>query len=117
MSTAKPAGLSAELADGRNAIPRRNGELVFNEPWEARAFGIAVALCERGLFAWEDFSRRLIARIAAWQSEHLAAAIRDTSDPSYPYYALWLAALEDVLAKKGVLTASDLELRLKGSGS
>jgi hypothetical protein len=45
------------------AIPRRNGEPVFNEPWESRAFGIAVAICERGLFTWDEFRDQLIAEI------------------------------------------------------
>ena len=30
------------------APPRRNGELVFEVPWESRAFGVALALCEAG---------------------------------------------------------------------
>ena len=34
--------------DGPAAPPRSNGELVFAEPWESRAFGVAVALARRG---------------------------------------------------------------------
>ena len=30
--------------EGSAALPRKNGELVFEAPWEGRAFGIAVAL-------------------------------------------------------------------------
>ena len=30
--------------DEQVALPRKNGELVFEAPWEARAFGLAVAL-------------------------------------------------------------------------
>jgi len=36
--------------------PSRNGELVFQAPWEGRAFGMAVALHDAGLFTW-GFSR------------------------------------------------------------
>ena len=49
--------------EGPEAPPRRNGELVFEAPWESRAFGMAVALCEQGLFEWEEFRRCLIAEI------------------------------------------------------
>ena len=41
------------------AVPRKNGELVFEAPWEARAFGLAVALSEDGLYPWKDFSHEL----------------------------------------------------------
>ena len=39
---------------GSAALPRRNGELVFAEPWEGRAFGLAVALNENGAYDWPD---------------------------------------------------------------
>ena len=55
----------ASDVSGPAAIPRRNGEPVFNEPWESRVFGAAVALCERGLFEWDEFRDRLIAEIAS----------------------------------------------------
>ncbi|MGW5686203.1 nitrile hydratase accessory protein [Nonomuraea sp. NPDC003754] len=69
------------------APPRSNGELVFAEPWEGRAFGLAVAACEAGAFTWEDFRQALIARIAA--------------RPQAPYYVCWFEALERVLAVEG----------------
>ena len=36
--------------EGDVALPRPNGELVFSTPWEGRAFGIAVALKNAGLY-------------------------------------------------------------------
>src|SRR5262249_18525318 len=39
--------------EGATALPRENGELVFDEPWQGRAFGMAVALHEDGLYEWE----------------------------------------------------------------
>ena len=45
--------------DQQIALPRKNGELVFEAPWEARAFGLAVALNDSGLYPWRDFSQRL----------------------------------------------------------
>ena len=52
-------------ADGAVAPPRRNGELVFDAAWQARAFGMAVALLDRHALGWEAFRRRLIEAIAA----------------------------------------------------
>ncbi len=52
-------------AGGPSAPPRSNGELVFEAPWQARAFGMAVALLEREGLGWEAFRRHLIPAIAA----------------------------------------------------
>ena len=54
-------------ADDAAAPPRQNGELVFQAPWESRVFGLAAALRDRGLFAWDEFRVCLIAEIADWQ--------------------------------------------------
>jgi len=50
--------------DEQVALPRKNGELVFEAPWEARAFGLAVALNEAGVYPWRDFSQGLAAETA-----------------------------------------------------
>lgn len=82
---------------GPAAPPRTNGELVFAEPWEGRAFGMAVTLAESGLISWDGFRDRLVARIA--------------EDPRRPYYASWLAALEDVLVGAGRIGTDDVRAR------
>jgi nitrile hydratase accessory protein len=80
----------AEIA----SIPRDVDGPVFPTPWAARAFAMAVALNERGVFAWSEWSKIL--------GPHVATnAARDPSDPE-AYWQAWLAALEDVLGKKGV---------------
>ena len=89
---------------GPAAIPRRNGEPVFNEPWESRIFGAAVALCERGLFAWDEFRERLIAEIAkAEKQANLAPQAPST------YYERFLSALERLLIDKGICAKEDIE--------
>ena len=87
--------------DGPAAPPRSNGELVFAEPWESRAFGLAMSLSASGVFEWDDFRRQLIAAVAEAERE---------SDPDEPfsYYRCWLLALERVLEKGGVLTRDDV---------
>ena len=87
--------------DGPAAPPRSNGELVFAEPWESRAFGLAMALHAGGVFEWEAFREQLISSVA--EAEHEAT----DADP-YSYYRCWLAALERVLDAGGVVSTEQL---------
>ena len=85
--------MDAALA-GRTALPRDNGELVFEEPWQGRALGMGVVVLERTGASWEEFRR------------HLVAAIRQRSPElgeSASAYAAWLDALEALLAERGLL--------------
>jgi len=90
--------------DGPAAPPRSNGELVFSEPWESRAFGMAVSLYEAGMFTWPTFQGALVARISAWES----APAR--TEP-WNYYKHWLAALEDVLVGMRAVSADEVAAR------
>jgi nitrile hydratase accessory protein len=76
--------------DGPAAPPRSNGELVFAQPWESRAFGMAVALYEAGVFDWPRFQAALVVRISRWEK---------TRRGQWSYYEHWLGALEDVLSE------------------
>jgi len=89
---------------GPAAIPRRNGEPVFNEPWESRIFGAAVALCERGLFEWDEFRERLISEIAAADAQANVAAPAAST-----YYEHFLSALERLLIDKGICAKEEIE--------
>lgn len=83
---------------GPAAPPRRNGELVFEAPWQGRAFGMALAVV-RGLgLEWSAFQQRLIAAIAA--------------SPDVPYYEAWTAALERLVVDHGVCTIDELAAAL-----
>jgi nitrile hydratase accessory protein len=74
---------------------------VFREPWEAQAFAIAVALHERGLFTWGEW--------AAVLGEEIKAAQRaGDPDTGATYYHHWLAALERIVAEKGVADSAML---------
>ena len=103
--TAKPAAPRLEH-EGPTAPPRRNGELVFEAPWEGRAFGLALALHERGLFEWEEFRCNLIRSIADWDREH-------TPDEAYAYYTHWLSALEQTLLARGLCRPGELDTRTR----
>jgi hypothetical protein len=76
-------------------VPRRNGELAFDAPWQSRAFGLAAAVVETYFGQdWEPFRTRLIAAIAA--------------DETRPYWESWTVALEDLLVTTALLSAEDL---------
>jgi len=92
--------------DGPAAPPRTNGELIFAEPWESRAFGLVVTLFEAGAFAWPQFQAALIARIYAWEK-------RPGRDAAYSYYDHWLGALEDVLVHQGTLSTDEVTARAR----
>ncbi|MGI8329853.1 nitrile hydratase accessory protein [Actinomadura scrupuli] len=96
--------------EGPAAPPRANGELVFAEPWESRAFGMAVALHEAGVFTWPRFQSAMIARIAAWEAA-------PAEGQCWNYYQHWLGALEDVLedvpAGGGTVLADEVTARAR----
>ncbi len=83
------------------ALPRKNGELVFEAPWEGRAFGMAVALNEIGEYEWSEFQSMLVSEISE----------AERSNDSSTYYERWLASLEKLLLDKGMLEAKELEVR------
>ena len=74
---------ATEALGGEAAPPRDNGELVFQAPWEARAFALAVAVVEQLDLPWDEFRQRLIIEISA--------------DPDRPYCESWAAALESFI--------------------
>jgi nitrile hydratase accessory protein len=79
---------------GPAAPPRRNGELVFDAPWQGRAFGMALGVVDRLGLEWKAFQERLIAAIAA--------------HPELPYYDCWVAALEQLLLDYGVASTEEI---------
>ena len=66
---------------------------VFAEPWEAKAFAMAVTCHERGLFDWPAWANALGATIQA--------------EPDLPYYKQWLATLERLLADIGTIPEAE----------
>jgi len=82
-------------------IPRDDEGPVFREPWEARAFAMALALHARGLFTWPEWADTLANAIKRAQ----AAGDADTGET---YYRHWLAALEHLVAAKKVAPEGEL---------
>jgi len=90
-------------------------EAVFAEPWEARAFALAVTLSRGGLFSWDEFRDRLIAKIAqadaAATPVPLEIGVTNAESPSGPYYEAWLKALEQLLREKSLLRLEEIDRR------
>ena len=88
-------------AAGMPGIPRDEGGPVFREPWEAQAFALAVALNARGLFTWTEWA-------AALGEEIKRAQAAGDPDLGNTYYRHWLAALERLVAHKGLTSTAML---------
>ena len=89
------------------ALPRLlrdEGGPVFAEPWQAQAFALAVKLSEQGHFTWNEWA-------AALAHELHAAANRGEPDDGSRYYEHWLAALEHLVAAKGLADPAALVSR------
>jgi nitrile hydratase accessory protein len=89
------------------SLPREEGGPTFREPWEAQAFAIALALHRRGLFSWPEWA-------AALASEITRAQRAGDPDTGETYYHHWLAALERLVADKGIVSRAGLE-RCRGA--
>ena len=99
MSSPADRGISGMT--GAAALPRKNGELVFEAPWESRAFGLAVAMNERGVCDWTDLRDVLVAETADGERH---------GGPD-GYYERWLRALERLALDRGLVTPAELEAR------
>ncbi len=104
-SRAKAERLVADM-DGTAALPRRNGELVFEAPWESQAFGMVIALYEQGHYDWEEFRGRLISEIGDWEGSE------EDERAAWNYYRHWLASFEALVKDRGLLSEEEIEERI-----
>jgi nitrile hydratase accessory protein len=86
---------------GLPGLPLEGEHPVFKEPWEAKAFAMALRLHERGLFTWTEWAESLAQEIRA------ASAVGD-ADQGDTYYQHWLRALEILVARKGATSIDEL---------
>jgi nitrile hydratase accessory protein len=107
---------ATELGDARRQVEAlvcqlpggRPDELAFNEPWEIRAFAMAVAAYHNRQFEWSEFQLSLVQSIRQWDQ-----AGHDPDGQPWSYYEHWVTALETVLAGSGMLSESALDDRTK----
>jgi len=73
--------MTAQLSLSGLDLPRRNGELAFDAPWQSTVFALAAAVVEHAFGGdREPFRQQLIKAIAA--------------QPGRPYWESWTTALE-----------------------
>lgn len=95
MESTSVCGAAADLA-ATPGIPRDGDGVVFAAPWEAKAFALVVHLYQEGRFTWQEW-------VDVFSGE--IAADRDRT-PATPYYELWLAAAEKLVAVKDIVSAT-----------
>ena len=71
------------------SLPRSNGTLVFDAPWQSRAHALAVLLVVATGRAWDDFRHCLIFALS--------------EDDQRPYWESWVTALDAFIADCGVV--------------
>jgi nitrile hydratase accessory protein len=96
--------LDAERLQALPPLPSDEEGPVFAEPWQAQAFALAVKLSEHGHFTWKEWA-------AALAAELKAAADRGEPDDGSHYYEHWVAALESLVAQKGLADQDSLLAR------
>lgn len=99
---------ATELGDARRrveALVGTEGQRPFHEPWELRAFAVAVAAYHAGQYEWSEFQLSLVDSIRRWEDG-------DGGEP-WSYYTHWLEALETVLSGNGVLSDAALDDRMR----
>jgi nitrile hydratase accessory protein len=82
-------------------LPVDAGGPVFEEPWQAQAFALAVELHAAGAFSWTDWA-------AALSAELKAADARGEPDDGTHYYEHWLTALERLSLERSLTDSATL---------
>ena len=93
-----------ELLGELGQIPRDDDGPVFNAPWEASAFALAVRLSEDGHFTWQEWAAALSVEIERAQ---------EGGDPDLgdTYYHHWVKALERLCSEKALVALPDMDQR------
>jgi hypothetical protein len=80
----EPQAVAESLSLSELDMPRRNGELAFDAPWQSTVFALAAAVVDHELGGdREPFRSQLIKAIAA--------------EPDRPYWESWTVALESLV--------------------
>ena len=85
-------------------IPRDDDGPVFNEPWQAQAFALAVRLSEEGHFTWDEWATTL-------SQEITRAQFAGDPDLGDTYYHHWVVALERLCSEKNLVGLASMDQR------
>jgi nitrile hydratase accessory protein len=81
-------------------IPGLQADPVFLEPWHAEIFSLAVALNRKGAFSWSEWVQVFSSALREIHAEEGESA--ETA-----YYRRWLAALERIVAHRGLASCEE----------
>jgi nitrile hydratase accessory protein len=101
MKVTPPA--SADLSQAEALLGRAEGS-GFAEPWQAEAFACTLQLSRQGLFPWAEW-------VEVFSVEIKTHPARPDESDNAAYYRQWLAALETLLAHKGVASGDEIAAR------
>lgn len=86
-----------------------DGDMVFKEPWEARAFALVVTLSQAGHFTWSEWVDCFSVQVTKATEAEAAGLTPKT------YYEQWVDAAEVLLAAKGLASEDQLFARRLGA--
>lgn len=97
------ADLPAVIEAARAATdpPSEGDDVTFAAPWQARAFGLTVALRRQGNVDWDRFQELLVEELDDVEGHGEEA-----------YYGAWLRAIERLLLDDGVVDRGELATRV-----
>ena len=81
-------------------------EKVFDAPWHAEVFALAVHLNEGGYFDWPEWAGRFGENLAA--AKMVKIGVGEGLDGSDDYYQIWLQTLIELMQEKGLIDAKML---------
>jgi len=96
--------ITQKLYNNLPDLPKDEKGPVFNEPWQAQAFAIAVSLCDEGYFTWSEW-------VDVFSEQVKLAQKSGDPDLGDTYYSHWLNALETIVAEKKIIDFPDMHQR------
>ncbi len=86
--------------------PCDENEPVFDEPWHAQAFALAVHLSESGVFSWREWTEAITKEI-------MNAGDLEQANVENTYYKHWVYALEKIIKQKNIISNKELKIKLE----
>jgi nitrile hydratase accessory protein len=94
----------AREVDSVSDAPPQDPDRTFAEPWQARAFAIAVLASRQGCFTWSEWTHAL-----ARELQRASAPNPRAGEGSY--FDCWLAALQSLLVNKQTVAPDEIQAR------